>query len=357
MVKQKVAIVFGGVSSEHEVSRVSAASVVRAIDKEKFEAVLIGITKNEGRWLLFNGSPEEMEDGSWEHNPGNLPAFIAPDRSVHGAVVVKNGGAENLRLDAVFPVLHGKNGEDGTIQGLFELSGIPYVGCSVLASAVCMDKAVTNSLLDHFSVKRAEWGAMMCTEMDRFDELADRFERNLNYPIFVKPANAGSSVGISKARNRAELKDALVLAFLHDDKAVLERTVVGKELECSVLGNREPIASEVGEILPANEFYDYEAKYHSSASETRIPASITPEQSLKIRETAIKAYTALGCEGLSRVDFFLETATGEVLLNEINTIPGFTSISMYGKMMEYSGVPYTELITRLIGFAIERSER
>ena len=355
MENKTVAVLFGGVSSEHEVSRVSAAAVARAIPADRFDTVLVGITKD-GRWLLYSGSPDAMEDGSWEQHPDNRPAFVSPDRSVHGLVVLGRDGYETVHLDVAFPVLHGKNGEDGTMQGLFELAGIPYVGCPVLGSAVCMDKAVTNSLLDHFGIPQADWDQMTVYEMDDFDTVADRFEARLGYPMFVKPANAGSSVGVSKAKNRAALREALLLAFRHDTKVVVERTVVGKELECSVLGNRELVASVVGEVVSANEFYDYEAKYQSADSETRIPADITPEQQAEIQRLAKRAFRVLGCAGLARVDFFLEDGTGSILLNEPNTIPGFTSISMYAKMLDASGIPFGELVGRLLDLACERME-
>ncbi len=353
MDKKNVAILFGGVSSEHEVSRVSAASVARAIPRDRYNVLLIGITK-QGGWYAFEGSPDEMEDGSWETSGTLVPAVISPDRTVHGALLFKEDGVETVRLDAVFPVLHGKNGEDGTVQGLLEVAGIPYVGCPVLASAVCMDKAVTNSLLDHFGIKHTAWRQVGAYDGVPFGELEKSLRSELGYPMFVKPANAGSSVGITKAHDAAELKEALALAFKHDEKAVVERTVVGKELECSVLGNRELTASVVGEIVPANEFYDYEAKYASADSETKIPADITDAQADEIRETAKLAFSALGCRGLARVDFLLEEATGEIYLNELNTIPGFTSISMYAKLLAHSGIEFPELISALIELGTER---
>lgn len=354
MDRKKVAILFGGVSSEHEVSRVSAAAVARAVPRDRYDALLIGITKD-GRWFAFSGSPDEMEDGSWERSDTLVPAAISPDRSVHGALLFENGGVRTVRLDAVFPVLHGKNGEDGTIQGLLEIAGIPYVGCPVRASAVCMDKAVTNLLLERFGIDHAAWRLVRKDDGAPFDELEGELKKNLGYPMFVKPANAGSSVGITKAHDAGELEGALALAFLHDDKVIVERTIVGKELECAVLGNRELTASAVGEILPANEFYDYEAKYSSADSKTLIPADITPEQSDEIRRAAVRAFSALDCRGLARVDFLLEQSTGKIYLNELNTIPGFTSISMYAKMLAHSGLEFPELVSRLIELGIERT--
>ncbi|MEG1650420.1 MAG: D-alanine--D-alanine ligase family protein [Oscillospiraceae bacterium] len=354
MSKCKVGIIFGGVSSEHEVSLKSASSVIRNIPRDKYDTVLIGITKD-GRWLEYGGPVEAIEDGSWHESKSCVPAFISPDCSIHGLVKTNSDGSfETERLDAVFPVLHGRNGEDGTIQGLFTLAGIPYVGCDLLSSAVCMDKAVTNAMLDYFGIPRAPWAMVLKYDIDKFELLADTWETSLGYPMFVKPANAGSSVGITKAHDRSELRAALDLAFEHDVKAVVEKNISGKELECSVLGNLEPEVSVVGEILSANEFYDYEAKYFNAQSRTIIPARITGEQQRYIQKIALEAYKALGCSGLSRIDFLMDGETGAIYLNEPNTIPGFTSISMYAKMWEASGIGYSELIDRLFRLAIER---
>ncbi len=356
MQKQKVAVIFGGASSEHEVSLRSAASVIRNIPADLFDVITLGITK-EGKWYQYFGDVSRIEDGSWLQDVGNaIPAFISPDRRV-GIVRVAGDGDENYeteRVDVVFPVLHGKNGEDGTVQGLLEIADIPYVGCSVLASAMCMDKAVTNTMLDHNGIKHAPWEMLMAYERGQIPQRVDAWEARLGYPIFVKPANAGSSVGITKAHNRDELLAALDLAFQHDCKAILEKTIVGQELECSVLGNDAPVASVVGEILPANEFYDYEAKYQSAQSKTRIPAAITAAQQAEIQRTAVRAFLLLGCSGMARVDFLMDSRTGDIYLNEINTIPGFTSISMYAKMLEASGVSYPALIQKLLALAIER---
>lgn len=354
MEKRKAGILFGGVSSEHEVSLKSAAAVVRNLPSEKYEAVLIGITRD-GRWFRYSGGADEIENGAWEKSPELLAAFISPDSAVHGLVtLLPDGRYETERLDLVFPVLHGRGGEDGTMQGLLTLAGIPYVGCGVLASAVCMDKAVTNALLDYFGVAHAPWVMTTRRELAQFEQLAPAWEQKLGYPMFVKPANAGSSVGITKAHSREELRSALDLAFRHDFKAVIEKNIAGKELECSVLGNHDPQVSVVGEILSANEFYDYDAKYNNAASRTLIPANITEAQQQEMRAEAARAYRALGCEGLARVDFLLEESTGRLYLNEPNTIPGFTSISMYAKMWDAAGIPFSELIDRLFELALER---
>ncbi len=357
MSKKKIAIIFGGASSEYEVSLLSSASVLKNISLGRFDVVNVGITKD-GRWFKYDGSVEKIESGEWTDDESNLTAcVVSPDTGVHGLLYLKKDGSfEAERIDAVFPVLHGRNGEDGTIQGLFTLAKIPFVGCDLISSAICMDKAVTNALLDHFGIMRAPWASVLKRNIGQFDGIERRLRTQLLYPMFVKPANAGSSVGITKAHNKDELFEALNIAFQHDVKAVVEKTIVGKELECAVCGNESPTASDVGEIVPCNEFYDYDAKYLAGTSETLIPARITDEQTDTVRQTAVRAYTLLGCSGLSRVDFLLEEATGEVYLNELNTIPGFTSISMYPKMMAHSGTPYDELISKLIELAIERTE-
>ncbi|MEA5050838.1 MAG: D-alanine--D-alanine ligase family protein [Oscillospiraceae bacterium] len=356
MERLKVAVIFGGASSEYEVSLLSAASVLRNMSADRFETVRIGITK-QGRWYKYDGPVEKIEDGSWVRDIDLLtPCVISPDRGVRGLVTFFNGSYKNEPVDVAFPVLHGKNGEDGTIQGLFTLAGIPFVGCDVLSSAACMDKAVTSTLLDHAGIPHTAWAAVRPADLADFGALEKELSQKLGYPIFVKPANAGSSVGVTKAHDAAELRRALELAFRYDVKAVAERTVAGKELEVAVLGNDMPEASVVGEIVPCNEFYDYDAKYLANKSETLIPARITEAQARTIRETAVEAYRALGCAGLARVDFLMDGATGDIYLNELNTIPGFTSISMYPKLMEASGTAYARLIERLVALAAARAK-
>lgn len=354
MSKLKTALVFGGVSSEHEVSCRSAATWARALDPDKYEVYYIGITKT-GRWLRCLCIPDQMADGSWEQGE-TIPCFVSPDRQLGGLVQLEESGCTVLPLDLALPVLHGKNGEDGTIQGLFELAGIPYVGCGVLASAVCMDKAVANSLLDAAGIPRCAWDWEWADEaITGFDALAARLEKKLGWPIFVKPANAGSSVGVSKAADRDALRRAIEIAAAEDSKIVFERFVDGQEVECAVMGNRHPQASQPGEILASEEFYTYEDKYIKGTSRTRIPADLDPAVLERVRTTAVKAYRALGCEGLSRVDFFVEKNTGRVLLNEINTLPGFTAISMYPQMMAHSGLSLPQQLDRLAELALERA--
>lgn len=350
--KQVLLVLFGGKSSEHDVSCISAQSVLNNVPKDKYEIITIGITKD-GKWFRYYGSYDKLPEDRWLDDPNELvPAYLVPDPTVGGFIQ----GNEKVKVDVVFPVLHGKNGEDGTVQALLQLAEIPFVGCHMLSSAACMDKAFTNALADHAGIRQAKWLSFKQHEYrDAPQSFLRRAADELGFPIFVKPANAGSSVGITKAHNVNELADAIETAFFHDEKAVLEECIVGRELECAVLGNYDPIASVPGEIVPSNDFYDYEAKYISGTSGLLIPAEMSPSDAERIRSQAIRAYKALDCSGLARVDFFM-TEDGELYLNEINTIPGFTSISMYPKLLEYCGIPYDELIERLIAAAIELRE-
>lgn len=355
MNKRNIAVVFGGVSSEHPVSCVSAKSVIENIKEDKYNIYMLGITKN-GEWYLFEGDTALLPDDKWIDDKYITPAFISPDTLAHGICVKRENGIEQIYIDVIHPVLHGKNGEDGTIQGLFQLAQIPFVGCNALSSAVCMDKACTNLIADNAGIKQAKWMSINKFNYDRHgkDFLAEA-QDYLGFPIFVKPANAGSSVGISKAKNTAELIKGMEIAFKEDTKVVLEENIDGYEVECAVLGNNEPKASTVGEILPSNEFYDYEAKYIDGSTGLAIPAkNISEEKINEVRAQAVKAFSALGCEGLARVDFFVGKKDGEVYFNEINTLPGFTSISMYPKLWEASGLAYGDLLDKLAQLAIER---
>ncbi len=348
-------IIFGGNSSEYEVSLRSSASVLRNVNREKYNVLTLGITRD-GSWYLYDGSIDDIENGNWCKGNSITPALLSPDKNDGGLIIFENDGSfKKIKIDVIFPVLHGKNGEDGTIQGLFELAQIPYVGCDHLSSAMCMDKAVTNTLADAANIPGAKWSAFTKTEYYGGNvDLAPIIDK-LGFPIFVKPANAGSSVGISKAHNIDELKKAIDIAFQNDYKAVLEETLVGREIECAVMGNSQPVASCIGEILPTAEFYDYDAKYIDNSTGLAIPANLPEEISEKVRAAAINAYKTMGCEGLSRVDFFLAD-DGTCYLNEINTLPGFTSISMFAKLFGHVGVAYSELIDRLIDYAEKRSD-
>ncbi|SPF36892.1 D-alanine--D-alanine ligase [Candidatus Sulfotelmatobacter kueseliae] len=387
MKKLRVGILFGGRSGEHEVSLLSAASVLNAIDKEKYEVVPIGITKD-GRWLtsehaenLLTGKlvlePRHLRAGDPETTPAAAvlaqgESVVVPPEPAHhenglmpfqtDAAHLRRASDRAINVDVIFPVLHGTFGEDGTIQGLLELADIAYVGAGVLGSAAGMDKDIMKSLfiaagipiVKHVTILRSDW------EKD-----AKKVERlvggKLTYPVFVKPANLGSSVGISKAHNRKELGPAIEEAAKFDRKIVIEQGVGGKkekarEIECSVLGNDDPVASVPGEIVPVKEFYDYNAKYLDEGSELIIPARLTKAQTKKVQELAVAAFKAVDCSGLARVDFLMDGKTQAIYLNEINTMPGFTSISMYPKLWAASGLEYSELIDRLIQLGLERHE-
>jgi D-alanine-D-alanine ligase len=351
-------ILFGGQSSEHVVSCSSTASLLPYIKPEEIHVVTVGITKK-GEWLLTQAAPEEIADGSWERRQDNLTAFLSPNRAMKGLQVIRDGRIESIPVDCIFPVMHGELCEDGAIQGLFELTGIPYVGPDICASACCMDKAVTKLVASISGVRQARY--FLVSQLDFDNAPVDtvlRVEQAFGgvYPLFVKPASAGSSVGVSKAHDSKELRAALRQAIRVCSKVLVEETIVGREVEVAVLGNHKPQASVVGEVLAANEFYDFNAKYENNASRTEIPARISETAARTLREDAVRIYQALGCSGLSRVDFFL-TADDEVIFNEINTLPGFTKISMYPMLWQATGIPYGELLTRLCQLAMEHGCR
>ncbi|HWP42976.1 MAG TPA: D-alanine--D-alanine ligase [Blastocatellia bacterium] len=353
--KIRVGIIFGGRSGEHEVSLRSAESIIRAIDRSKYEVVPIGITK-EGRWLQSADAKALLPQAVMSSSEQQQVAIIGdPTRKGLMRLDRDNDGPANQKLDVVFPVLHGTYGEDGTIQGLLEMAGIPYVGCGVLASAAGMDKIVMKQLFERagLTVTKYEWFLRSSWE-ERPQSIIRKVSRSLKYPVFVKPANLGSSVGISKARNREELRAAIDDAARYDRRIIVEQAVVGREIEISVLGNDRPSASLPGEIVAGHEFYDYEDKYIDSLSRTIIPARLPKKTIERIQRDAIRAFQAIDGSGLARVDFFVESPSGRVIINEINTMPGFTTISMFAKMWEASGISYSELIDRLISLAIER---
>ena len=334
-------------SPEHEVSLRSAESVLNNLDKQKYNIFPVGITKD-GDWILFGGDDYAMlPAGTWQDHPNNRRAAISP---VHGQGLLsfENDCVVRERIDVVFPVLHGENGEDGSMQGLLQIAGIPYVGPHVAASAACMDKTITKLIADHAGVRQAAWRLVTAAEFARnADAVMDGVEGQFAYPVFVKPAGTGSSVGVSKARDREGLEQALTAALKYDCKVLVEEFIDGQEVEVAVLGNDNPFASVCGEIDAGADFYDYEAKYISDCADLYIPARISEEASEQVRETAVRVYQAMGCRGLSRVDFFVTREGQEVVFNEINTIPGFTSISMYPKLFEASGIPYGELLDDL----------
>ncbi len=350
MSRIKLLVLFGGASSEHEVSCVSAASVVDALDEERYDVLKIGITKK-GHWLYHPGGTEAMRDGSWAKSPDAVPAFITPDRAIGGIVKYDGRNHSFQKIDCVFPVLHGKNGEDGTVQGLLRLSGIPFVGCDVTSSAVCMDKVLTNAMFLHNGLPHCRYETLTIQDIEGLDERADEIVARLGLPLFVKPANAGSSIGITRVTSANQLQSAVMLAAAHDTKILIEENVTGKEIECAVLGGETPFVSIPGEIDPQADFYDYEAKYNSGQGGLYVPARIDDRLSQKVREMAAKAFTALGCEVFARIDFFVDG--DKIMINEINTIPGFTDISMFPRLMEASGIPYSELLDRMVGLAMQ----
>ncbi len=353
--KLRVAVIFGGRSGEHEVSLVSAASVMNAIDKNRYEIVPIGITK-EGKWLV-SGDPMRVLTGQ-ESIVGKPSSAIVVDPTQPALIALEPNGTtrRNQRIDVVIPILHGPYGEDGTVQGLLELAGVPYVGAGVLASAVGMDKGLMKTvfaqsgipIVDFLTVLKRDW-------LKDAGSITNRIQERLGFPCFVKPACLGSSVGISKVRRREEMGAAMQLAGEFDRKIVVEKAAIDvREIECSVLGNDDPIVSVPGEIVPCNEFYDYRAKYVDEGSQLIIPADLPEATDKIVRHWAREAYKAIDCAGMARVDFFVSRDGKQVLVNEINTIPGFTSISMYPKLWEATGVTYAELIDRLIELALER---
>ena len=353
MKKLSVCVLFGGISPEHEVSLRSAEYVLNSMDPEKYNIFPVGI-KKDGDWVLFGGTDYSMlPGGEWENHPDNRRAAISPVRgqgllSFEGDCVVREW------IDVVFPVLHGENGEDGSVQGLLQLAGIPYVGPHVAASAVAMDKTLTKLVADHAGVAQADWLLVRSNELDgHMDGVLDGIEQQFSYPVFVKPAGTGSSVGVSKAADREGLKSALLKAGAYDTKILVEEFIHGREVEVAVMGNNSPVASECGEIDSGAEFYDYDAKYITDTSIAYIPARISEEVAEFVREQAVKVYSAVGCQGLSRVDFFVTYEDNRVVFNEINTIPGFTSISMYPKLFAASGIPGGQLIDELLQLAME----
>ena len=354
MDKLKVGVIFGGKSSEHDVSKVSGTSVISNFNKGKYNVVPIYIDE-QGKWYTYEKDVNEI-------NILDIDSDISKD-------IKAISNIENIlkSLDVVFPVLHGLGGEDGSIQGMFELFDIPYVGCGILASSVGMDKAYTKIIFERAGIKQAKYEYIRkfnnsYIHVDKnfnekildINEIVEKIHNNLKYPMFIKPSNSGSSLGINKANNIEELKKAIEYAAKFDKKILIEEGLVGKEVECAVLGNEEVIASCVGEIKPAEDFYTFDAKYKNQESKVLVPAEVPEEMSKQIRKLAIKAFKSIDGKGLSRVDFFANVETNEIYINEINTLPGFTTISMYPKLFEQVGIKYTDLLDKLINLALER---
>ncbi|MDK2586559.1 D-alanine--D-alanine ligase family protein [Romboutsia sedimentorum] len=352
MNKLNVALIFGGKSGEHEVSLASSASIYTHIDKSKYNIFTIGITKD-GRWMYYEGNEENIRNGEWVNLANkNVEINLVPVGNKEVGIVFEDGRLE--KIDVLFPVLHGPYGEDGTIQGLFEISQIPYVGCGVLASSVGMDKLICKKVFTQIGLPQVDYTDTHKSVFNKYtQEELNKIEEKLNYPIFVKPANLGSSVGISKANNREELLSGINEALKFDARIVLEQGIDAREIEVAVLGNNEVKASIAGEIKPAKDFYDYEDKYINGSSTYDIPANINEIDMENIRKMAIEAFKSIDGKGLSRVDFFIDKNSGEIFINEINTLPGFTNISMYPKMWEATGLSYSSLIDSLIQLALD----
>ncbi len=354
MSRKVVAVIFGGKSSEHEISKISATTVIRNIPKDKYRVIPVYITKS-GEWKLYDGSVDNICSGNWESYAATC--ILSPSTEHKGLFRIVGDKVKSIPVDVLFPVLHGKGGEDGSIQGLFEMCGIPYVGCGILASAASMDKAYTKIICEKANVPQAKHIVAHSYEADKIDEVLNNIEEKLGYPCFIKPSRAGSSVGVSKAHNREEAVEGLKLAAKNDSTIIIEEFIKGREVETAVLGNIDDIqVGCVGEVLAAEEFYTFDAKYNNEESKTVIPADIDESVSEKIREYAKTVFKAMDCRGLSRVDFFIRD-NGDIIFNEINTMPGFTSISMYPMIFNHAGIDTEQLVDRLIELALSGEER
>lgn len=349
--KKKVLVIFGGQSSEHIVSCMSAVNVIHHIAPDTYDTILVGITE-EGHWLLTE-SIEQIKDETWRN--GKISAVLSPDATEKCVLIMEGASVRKEKVDVIFPILHGMYGEDGTIQGLFEMAKIPYVGCGVLASAVSMDKFFTKIIAGNIGVRQADYVPVMKEELSDMATVVKHVEHKFNYPVFIKPSNSGSSRGVSKAENREELEAGLLDAAKYDGKILVEEMIVGHEIECAVFGGgTEPvIASSVGEVLAAADFYDFDAKYYNSESKTVVNPKLPGDSAERVRQTAMAIFKAVDGYGLARVDFFV-TNEGKVVFNEINTMPGFTAISMYPMLFEAAGVDKTELVSRLIELGCKR---
>ncbi len=354
MNKKTVVVLFGGQSSEHEVSRNSASMIISNMDSKKYFIIPVGITKT-GNWLIYNGPVEHIKSGEWEKY--GTPAILSPDATQKSLLKIVGKRVKEIPVDVVFPTLHGFWGEDGTIQGLLELSQIPYVGCGVLSSSICMDKIYTKIIAKEARIPQANYLWIYRKDLQHKKKgILTKIEKKLGYPCFIKPSNTGSSVGITKAHDRAELEKGLLYAANYDRKIIIEEFIDGREIECAVLGNENPIASGVGEVLAAAEFYDYDAKYNNAASQTVVPADLPEEITEKIRKTAIKIFKAVDGTGLARVDFFVDRNTNKVIFNELNTMPGFTPISMYPMLWVERGKEKSVLIDEMIELALTKEK-
>lgn len=355
MAKLRAAVIFGGTSREHVLSLASAAEVIRNIPTDKYEVICIGITKK-GRWLYFPGDPDDIENGNWELNPDCTSAIISPDPLHRGIITIENGESSIRRIDVAFPVLHGKNGADGSVQGLLDLSGIPYVGSGLLASASCMDKSHTHMILDDYGIRTADWKLITQREISKIDERCTEIASELGFPLIVKPANSGSNAGTSLAENMEQLVTAVKIAFSTDNKVVVEKFISGRKLEAAVFGYDSPFSSYIGEIISDERSYDPNNFGIITGDELKIPADLSDNMQNMIRETAIGAFKALGCKGLVRVDFFLDN-NGNLFLNKIGTSPGLRKSSVCTRLMKHLGLTKEKLVDMLLEQAIENAER
>ncbi len=355
MAKIKAAVIFGGTSREYRFSLASASEVIRNIPTDEYEVICIGITKK-GRWLYFPGDPDEIADGSWEMNPDCVSAILSPDPIHRGIVIIENGEASFRKIDVAFPVLMGKNGADGTVQGLLDMAGIPYTGCGLLAAASCMDKSHTHMVLDDFGIRTAEWKLITQRELSMIDQRCEEIAGKMGFPLMVKPANSGSNAGTSIAENMEQLVAAVKIAFSNDNKVVVEKYIKGRKLEAAVMGYDTPFSSEIGEIVPNGTDYDPTDFSVSSGDDLVIPADLSADVRNMIRETAVNAYKALGCKGYARIDFFY-TEEGQLLLNKIGTSPGLRSNSVFTKLMAHLGMEYSYLIGKIMEQAIENADK
>ena len=355
MAKIKTAVIFGGASAEHKLSTATAAEIIRNIPTDKYEVMCIGITKK-GHWLYFPGSPDDIASGDWEQDTDCTPAVLSPDPLHHGFLVLENGEVTVRRVDVIFPALQGKKGADGDIQGLLDLSGIPYVGCGLLSAASCMDMSNTHMVLDDYGIKTAEWTLLKQTDLSHIEERCDEIAEKFGFPLVVKPAKSGSSKGITKADNVSELVAGVKIAFSIDNKVIVEKFIAGRKLEAAVFGYDTPFSSYIGEIGSVADIFDHSTSETSTGDRLTVPADLPNDTQNMIREVALNAYKALGCKGLARVDFFL-TEDGELFLNKIGTAPGLRKNSVYVKLMEHLGMSQSYLIDKLLEQALENPDR
>lgn len=355
MAKIKVAVIFGGVSNEHMLSIASAADVIPNIPSDKYEVICIGITKK-GRWLYYPGDVCDIASGKWEYNPDCASAIISPDPIHKGILTIENGEVSVRRIDVVFSLLQGKFGADGSIQGLLDMAGIPYVGCGLLAAASCMDKSHIHMVLDDYGIKTAPWRLITQRELNDIDERCEEISKQLRFPLIVKPANCGSAIGITKADNPEQLEKAVKIAFSYDNKVVVEEFIDGRELEAAVFGYDNPFSSFIGEIKSSGIHKGSREDYVAESGMFEIPANLEIDVMNKIRETAINAYKALGCKGMARIDFFLDN-DGTLYLNKVNTAPGFKTECIYPRLMKELGMELPYLLDKLLEQAIENAER